>query len=270
MAAESAIGLERFEMLRGQAFNRHAHDVHQLAWASTGVLMVGVDDRCWVLPPNLALWIPAGVWHVTAAQRDTVLQGIYLDPARCGLAWDEPTVLAVSPFAGHLIGYLTGDLDEAPRVRAEAVLLDVLRPVGRATIELPIPTDRRAREVADILLADPADQRSLEELAARVRSSPRTLLRVFAAETGMTFSQWRVHARLQVAIGHLAEGQRVGRVAELVGYATASAFVAAFRRVTGHTPAHYFGPDTRAVTGATRTPGGVVPEEGSPAVDEHR
>ena len=71
-------------------------------------------------------------------------------------------------------------------------------------------------------------------------SSPRTLLRLFVTETGLTFSQWRAHARLQAGISSLAEGRPVASVAGQVGYATPSAFVAAFRRVTGYTPAAYF------------------------------
>ena len=37
-------------------YTQHVHDVHRLAWPEAGVvLMVEVDDRYWVLPPNLAL-----------------------------------------------------------------------------------------------------------------------------------------------------------------------------------------------------------------------
>ncbi|MEU6478572.1 helix-turn-helix transcriptional regulator [Streptomyces sp. NPDC047017] len=244
---DNSIDLERFEMLRGQTFRHHTHPDHQLAWARTGVLMVDIQDRCWVLPPHLALWIPAGVGHATAALRESVLQGIYLDPALCPLAWSTPTVLAVPPLARHLIDHLTGDLSPGARARAEIVLLDVLRPAAGAVFELPLPADPRAREVAGLLLEDPADPRGLGQLAHVVGSSARTLLRLFLAETGMTFNQWRVHARLQAALAHLAEGAPVARVAERVGYGTPSAFVAAFRRVTGETPAAYF---ARARSGA--------------------
>ena len=48
------------------------------------------------------------------------------------------------------------------------------------------------------------------------------------------------HILKLTAIALLAEGYSVSQVADRVGYATPSAFVAAFRRVTGHTPAAYF------------------------------
>ncbi|MFJ2158506.1 AraC family transcriptional regulator [Streptomyces sp. NPDC087856] len=245
MAQDTSIDLERFEMKRGQTFQYHWHDDHQLAWARSGVVMVDIQNRCWVLPPHLALWIPSGLRHSTGALRESVLQGIYLDPERCPLAWSAPTVLAVSPLARHLIEYLAGELAPDARMHAEAVLLEVLRPAPGAVFELPLPADPRARELAALLLDDPADPRGLGEFAHVVGSSARTLLRLFLAETGMTFNQWRVHARLQAALAHLAEGAPVARVAERVGYATPSAFVAAFRRLTGYTPAAYFA-DVRA------------------------
>jgi transcriptional regulator GlxA family with amidase domain len=130
--------------------------------------------------------------------------------------WDRPRVLSVSPLARQLIGYLADGLPDEARARGESVLFDVLRPAAKATIELPMPADDRARDIAVMLL------------------------RLFLAETGLTFSQWRVHARLQAGISSLAEGRPVASVAGHVGYATPSAFVAAFRRVTGHTPAAYF------------------------------
>ncbi len=239
MTATSTIDFERFDMLRGQAFEPHVHDTHQLVWASAGVLMVRIGNRSWVLPPNLALWIPAGVRHATVALRESVMRGIYLDPELCAVPWIAPTVVSVSPLARHLIDHLAGDLTAASRRHAEAVLLDALRPVPAGTIELPLPSDPRARDVGELVLTDPADDRSLDELAHQVRSSSRTILRLFLAETGMTFSQWRTHARLQAATALLAEGQPVTRVAGRVGYGTASAFVAAFRRATGQTPAAF-------------------------------
>jgi len=55
----------------------------------------------------------------------------------------------------------------------------------------------------------------------------------------MTVHQWRTHARLQASIALLSDGHTVARVADRVGYATPSAFVTAFRRATGSTPAAY-------------------------------
>ena len=52
-------------MPAGTLFNWHAHQDHQLAWASAGVLTVLTEAATWVLPPTRALWIPAGLPHET-------------------------------------------------------------------------------------------------------------------------------------------------------------------------------------------------------------
>jgi AraC-like DNA-binding protein len=48
---------------------------------------------------------------------------------------------------------------------------------------------------------------------------------------------------MQAALPLLAEGRPVRRVARRVGYATPSAFVAAFRRTVGVAPGRYLGID---------------------------
>lgn len=66
------------------------------------------------------------------------------------------------------------------------------------------------------------------------------LARSFLRETKVTFGRSRTLARLQAALTRLANGGKVAAVGHEVGYETASAFVAAFRRETGLTPAAYF------------------------------
>lgn len=236
----SVIELKHFEMQRGQAFDPHAHDDHQLVWTPDGILAVEIENRYWMLPTTLALWVPAGVRHAPLALRDSVMEGIYLDPAGTVGGWDRPTAVRMTPLARQLIGHLRGSLPTAQRVRAEAVLLDVLAPAETSTIAVPLPADERALAVARRILVDPADPRTLEEHGRDVGASPRTLLRVFLRETGLPFSTWKTHARLQSAVGLLAEGSTVSQAAYLVGYSTPSAFIAAFHRTTGQTPGAYF------------------------------
>lgn len=67
-----------------------------------------------------------------------------------------------------------------------------------------------------------------------------TLARQFQSETGMSFRQWRQQARLVEALGHLANGVPVARIAEKLGYRSASAFTAMFKRALGLEPRRYF------------------------------
>ncbi|MFI0451766.1 AraC family transcriptional regulator [Actinomadura sp. 6N118] len=239
-AGVGAIVVGSFPLTTGEWIPPHSHSHHQLAWTRQGVLGVAIDDDYWVLPPTRALWLPAGVVHGTGATRDAVLLGLYFDPERCDLDWSEPTPVAVDGLLAHLIGYLAReDLADDARLRAEAVVVDLLRPLPATPIDVPQPVDERVRAVADALIADPADPRSLEAHARAIGVSRRTLTRLFVHDTGMAFDRWRTHARLRAALPMLAEGQPVSRVAHAVGYATPSAFLTVFRRTVGTTPKRY-------------------------------
>lgn len=222
-------------------FDLHTHRRHQVALAAQGVLVMSGQGRTWVLPRTRALWIPAGVPHSVAVSGRTTMLSTYVDPGDCPLRWDEPTVVGASGLLAALVAHLARpDLPAGQRSRAEAVLWDLMVPLPVATLSPPLPADERARRVADGLLADPTDGRSLAAWGREVGASARTLARLFTAETGMGFERWRTTARLAAALPLLAEGASVATAARRVGYATPSAFVAAFRRVLGTTPADYF------------------------------
>lgn len=230
-----------FPMAPGARFDWHSHDDHQLAWASTGVLTVLADARTWVLPPSRALWIPAGVRHEVRASGATTMRPLYVRPDRCSIRWTEPTVVAAGPLLAEMIAYLSAEsLTAARRTRAEAVLEDLIEPVAALTVNLRMPVDDRAHAVATALLSDPADHRTLDAWGRNVGASARTLARAFLGDTGVPFGRWRSMSRLHAALPALADGQSVSAVARMVGYESPSAFVAAFRRELGTTPAEYF------------------------------
>ncbi|MGW5862261.1 AraC family transcriptional regulator [Streptomyces sp. NPDC055239] len=242
--ALTAIFVGDFTMPRGVKFATHQHPVHQLAWSAKGLLRIRTDDGSWLLPPSLALWIPAGLPHATEAEGDTVMRSPYVDPACCpeSVTWTRQlTVLAAGPLLRALIDHLLrDDLALDARSRAERVLLDVLHPVPVTSISVTQPKDPRAREVAEALVADPSDGRPLEDWGRAVGASARTLARLFSAETGLAFGQWRERLRMQAAMPMLATGMTTEAVATRVGYASASSFVAAFHRIVGLTPRQYF------------------------------
>ncbi|WP_433526362.1 AraC family transcriptional regulator [Nocardia pseudovaccinii] len=126
------------------------------------------------------------------------------------------------------------------RERAEAVIFDLLEPVDVIPVGARRPVDARAGRVADAMTRDPADPRTLAEFAADAATSPRTLARLFLVETGISFGQWRTQIRLAASLPLLAEGLPIARIAGRVGYATPSAYVAAFRRTVGVSPGRYF------------------------------
>jgi AraC-like DNA-binding protein len=230
-----------FPMPRGTRFEWHTHGDHQIAWSPEGVLTVLTDSGTYVLPPTRAVWIPAGTPHETRASGVAILRSAYLRPARCPVGWADPTPVVVTPLLAELISHLGSDqLPSRHRSRAETLLFDLLTPIHTATIDVDLPADARAREVAEALLADPADDRTLQAWGRHVGASSRTLARAFLSETGLSFGRWRTLIRLQAALPRLADGAAVSAVAGQVGYQTTSAFVAAFRAQVGVTPGRYF------------------------------
>lgn len=241
ISPDAAVVVATFPMPAGVVFDWHTHVDHQLAWAASGVLTVRTREAAWVLPTTRALWIPAGVRHETLSPGTATMRSAYLRPGRCPISWTEPTPVSASPLMAELIGYLEDPaLDGRRRANAEAVLVDTLQPVAMTTVDVRMPVDDRARQVAELIAANPADGRTLAEWGRAVGASERTLARAFLADTGVSFGRWRTLLRVRAALAALAGGEPVGNVARHVGYDSDSAFVQAFRRETGMTPAAYF------------------------------
>lgn len=230
-----------FPMPAGTVFDWHTHEDHQLAWASSGVLTVRSGSEAWVLPPTRALWIPAGVRHETLSGGVATMRTAYVRPSWCAISWRTCTPVLTTPLVADLLTYLESDEPESSRRRlAEQLLVDLLEPVPTISFDVRMPSDDRALQVARMLTDNPADDRTLSEWGRDVGASSRTLARAFLSDTGLSFARWRALVRLHCAMEALGSREPVTEVARKVGYESASAFVAAFRRETGITPARYF------------------------------
>ncbi|MDH7976037.1 AraC family ligand binding domain-containing protein [Sphingomonas sp. AR_OL41] len=81
----------------GATIAPHAHDWHQLIYASAGVMTVTTEAGSWVVPPNRAVWVPAGMRHAIRFAGHSHFRTLYLMPG-----WRERLpvaclVVAVSP-----------------------------------------------------------------------------------------------------------------------------------------------------------------------------
>ena len=239
---------------RGAAVALHAHDEAQLIFAASGTMQVYTEAGRWLVPPQLAVWAPAGVPHRIDVLSNTEFRMIYWQPA-ASRGWappgrlDRPFALRVTPLLRELI--LAAFAADAAADKSELVvrlILHELTGTPEAPTFLPLPASAIGRRVADLALADPGGRLDIGDLAARAATSVRTVSRLFPIETGLTFKAWRQRTRIVLAIDRLSAGNTVAQVAARAGFASTAAFCFAFRQVTGATPSTFI--DHATLSGA--------------------
>ena len=228
----------------GHKIPLHFHDRDQLVFASRGVMTVTANEGAWVVPVHRAVWIPARIAHTIAISGTVAMRTLYLKPRLAESLSRECCVLNVSSLLRELIleACRVGSLGRRVGWQSHLVdvLLDQLRTIKVAPLQLSLPEDPRALRVAEVLLAEPADPRPLEKIARTSGASRRTIERLFVEETGTTFGKWRQQLRLMQAMRLLGGGAKVTHAALEAGYSGPSAFIAAFRKGLGSTPTRYF------------------------------
>ncbi|MEU2672830.1 AraC family transcriptional regulator [Streptomyces sp. NPDC007164] len=228
----------------------HSHHLHELVWVRGGTLTSRVEARVFTVSEGYGLWMPAGVVHGGRTTAGVRFHDAFFAPDRTPFTFEGPTAIAMTPVLESLLAHLARtDLEAAARARAESVVFDVLQPSERQ-FALQLPGDSRIDAIAEALLDDPADCRSLDEWARTLGISDRTIARAFRQATGLSFAQWRQMLRAHRALTLLSEGFDVQTVSEVLGYAQPSTFIAAFRRAMGTTPGAFS-------VAADESPGGV-------------
>lgn len=227
----------------GHQTGLHAHDWGQVVFAVTGALAVDAVQQRWIVPAHRCLWVPPELQHDVLTIGQTRLRTIYLCPALAASLSGEVQVFDVSPLLRELLIEITRrgmlfeaeDLDRCFATMIVAQITDA----PQLSLGLPLPQDHRARQVADRVYRAPNTSEPLAELARGVGASERTIERLFAKETDLSFGRWRQQARLQHAMRVLSEGRSVTEAALDSGYGSVSAFIAAFRGTFGITPGQY-------------------------------
>ncbi len=222
----------------------HSHPWGQLIFAVHGTMRVEAADMLWLVPPGRALWAPPGVTHAIEARGALGLRTVYVPPERAGALPAVCTAMEADDLLRALILHIVedrqmleagNDVDE----RLAGVFLDRLAAAPRLMLNLPMPRDSRMKTLAFRLHMMPNSTHTLPRLAKAAGASARTVQRVFLEETGMRFVEWRQRLRLIHAIIALENGASVTAAGTGAGYASTSAFIAAFRAQTGETPAKF-------------------------------
>lgn len=234
------------DYLDGQRFALHTHQRGQFAYAASGVITVFTREGNWVVPPQRAIWVPAGVPHEMHMSGPVTMLNTYIRcraaarlglPAHCQVfgvsdllrqllirAMDIPALYARENLEGHVM----------------TLLLHEIAAMSPLSLNAPLPGEPRLARACRDLLDQPSLEIGIDDMARQIGISRRTFTRLFRQQTGISFVEWRQQACLLMAVVRLGNGEAITRVATDLGYSSPSAFTSVFRRVLGEAPSRYF------------------------------
>ncbi len=228
----------------------HSHEVHQIEYAIGGVVEVETASAHYLLPPQQAAWIPAGLEHQATMNPDVRTVAVMFDRALVADGGDRARILAVSPLIREMMIYaLRWPIDRgAGSAQDERVSEAFFRTLANLVAEaldheapLSLPTSENAIVAAAMAYTkEHLDSVSAAEVGRAVSVSERTLRRLFQDTLGMSWRTYLLHARMLRAMALLAgHGQSVQETSSAVGFDSLSSFTRAFTQFCGETPTTY-------------------------------
>ncbi len=189
-------------------------------------MRIDTPGIAYVVPPSAALYLPAETLHEVRMDGPVAMRALFLREDATRRAPVTTAVVAVSPLLREVILAACAepvhwDLQGRGRHLTE-LALDELARATPVPLGLTMPVDERLKRVADALRARPDDPRGLEYFAEVAGASSRTLARLFRAEAGVSFRQWRQQVRMTEALSALTSGASPARAARHRGLSRAS------------------------------------------------
>lgn len=236
----------------GSAYAPHRHERHQLIYALEGSATLEAADALYLLPPERAGFIPAGVMHVTSLGNAKAIS-LFFDRALVRVKTREVRVIDASPLLRELIQFAARW--PPSRRKSDRVANAYFKSFGLLLSEwleqetaYRLPRGKSAlvkRAIA--LTVERSGVIELPELARAAGTSERSLRRHLRDETGLTFRELASTARILRAMELLASRQQsVLEVALAVGFDSPSAFAKRFAQVAGESPSAFRARATRA------------------------
>jgi AraC-like DNA-binding protein len=222
----------------------HYHKRAQFLHGGSGVMTVRTEHGAWVVPPQEAVWIPAGIEHSLRMIGPVSTRNLFVLPE---MATEMPTtcqVFAISPLMRELLlAAVELPVDYAENSRdglLMALALQELQRLQPLPLSLPFPADVKLGRRCQQFLARPDAGDQIDRWADALAMSRRSFTRFFKKETGMSFAHWARQACLLAALRRLALGEAVTTVALDLGYESPAAFTTMFKKSLGVPPSRYF------------------------------
>lgn len=253
----TALGGSYLHEGRGMVTGWHSHNLHQIEYAMAGVVEVETANAHYLLPPQQAAWIPAGLEHQATLNTDARTIAVLFDPGLIPRSDGRARILAVPPLIREMMIYALRW--PIARSTGDPVSDGFFRTLGHLVAEaleheapLSLPTSSDPVIAAAIAYTQAhLDGVSVGEVSRAVGVSERTLRRQFQTTLGMSWRDYLVQARLMRAMALLAvPGRSVLEVSTAVGFESPSAFARAFTLHCGEKPSAYRRRTGAGVTGA--------------------
>jgi len=223
-------------------YDWHAHALHQLMYAFSGTLRLEAENGIYLLPPQRAAWIPAGVRHRTTLHN--VLSGsVFFTPSLVRSEQASVRIISAAPIVREMVQYA---LRWPPDREPDNGLADsFFKTLGLLCVEwikeevpfrLPAAKTRQITAAMEYTLNN-LESASFEAAAGAAALSPRQFRRRFLSESSITWRQFHHQAQMLRAMELLVLPQTtVTDVAYAVGFSSLSAFAKSFSRFTGQSP----------------------------------
>lgn len=221
-------------------YSQHVHRRHQLIVPREGYTAVEAEQRLFLAGPGQAIWIPARCRHATTIRASHVTS-VFFDPRAFDAIAPRPCLFSVPDVVGAMVEH-AATLPPAPSAGNQA-FFEALRTLCVSAIaqggdgSLPRPTSPSLLRAVHSVEAD-LPSASIDSMSRAAGMSERTLRRAFRAETGMSPRAYLERIRMLFALHELSQRppRTVLDVALATGFASPSAFGAAFRRHFGVAP----------------------------------
>jgi AraC-like DNA-binding protein len=231
--------------LAGSTLPSHQHSTGQMVFATQGVMLIETAHGRWTVPPQRALWIPPHEPHAIEMLTETHMRTVYFYPdfiAGCNAFTQHSkvhVVVASAMIKELVLGLFDTEHSYDMRALMAKLLLHALVETAYLPTYLPMPADEKIRNTLLTLMSKRDWQQSLDEVSARAHMSSRTFTRRFTSEVGMSFRDWRQRARLVKSLDLLALNQATKSIAHSLGFASSTAYCAAFRELFDCTPSEF-------------------------------
>lgn len=225
------------------ALNQHRHRITAgrgkiilIATAREGLFrryLHAGSRTCKLTIKGLERWLAQSSWQ-------DLLPALYATPVRC---WDLGA--DIRELAADCLACARDGRDFAQTLAQEAAVLQLLSALWHSyrahfpERDAPYPRRRQdAHFAARLDRAFSSGAHKVADLAAALSVSERTLQRRLHDYYGLTAGDWLRHKHMQYALQALDEGRAsIGEIAWQCGYRQSSAFIQAFKKHFGCTPA---------------------------------